>query len=93
MKGMWTIVSKGATKKRTPLFPLPDERYIFKRDSTEYFTTGETYTVIKTGTHWHKEFGEGIWMTYDDHPHNPQRDEDFCVFIGVGYLKEAFFKH
>lgn len=73
--------------------PLPTTRHIFTSESAEHFTTGHTYTVIKSGLHWHKEYGFGVWLTNDEYLFNPQRDEDLGVFLSVRDFHTHFFQH
>ncbi|HDV6107876.1 hypothetical protein O0F56_08885 [Staphylococcus pseudintermedius] len=68
---------KDSKNKNT--LPYASEKYYYTGTTNEYFTCGEQYTVIETGQHWYKGYGQGAWLTTDEDPES--KDVDYCCFV------------
>lgn len=70
--------------------PLLNQPYIYVDQDCSSFTNGNTYKVIGTGQHWHREFGFCVWMTNDEYPDT--KDEDYGTSIGIDEFSKCFWK-
>lgn len=69
------------------------EKYYYVGESDEYFTQGEQYTVIETGIHWYKDWGDVAWMTSDDCPNTTDIDYGVAVDIDSFGKGKDFVKY
>lgn len=85
-----------STAYSEPVTPLPLSKYLFIDDTSEYFTTNETYIVIGSGTHWLNRQEVGVWLTCNSyHPKQPtlnQLDEDYGCFVPMKAFMSLFVK-
>lgn len=66
---------------------LIGKEYVYIGDTHESNTNGEIYKMIDFGEHWFTSWGEGVWMTTDEHPDTT--DSDYGCF----YSYKSFHKY